>query len=64
MSEGLPRGCGFTKRRAEGGWVGSVQICTIANVIAIDAFVVAKGVCAGRVSCVASSPPIFCMHTA
>lgn len=47
---------GLWAYKEEGGWDESIKICTIANVIAVDAFVVGKGVCAGRVSCRAASP--------
>lgn len=52
--EGLQRAVGLQRG---GGWDESIKICTIANVIAVDAFVVGKGVCAGRVSCVPPPPP-------
>lgn len=52
--EGLQRAVGLQRG---GGWDESIKICTIANVIAVDAFVVGKGVCARRVSCVLPPPP-------
>lgn len=52
--EGFQRAVGLQRG---GGWDESIKICTIANVIAVDAFVVGKGVCAGRVSCVPPPPP-------
>lgn len=53
--EGLQQAVGLQRG---GGWDESIKICTIANVIAVDAFVVGKGVCAGRVSCRAASPTL------
>lgn len=52
--EGLQRAVGLQRG---GGWDESIKICTISNVIAVDAFVVGKGVCARRVSCVLPPPP-------